>query len=66
MFDYADDQGRRETFGPLAEEMAIQARNVAALRSGAIADVEMRELETSSLDWAAHVMQERTGESRSA
>jgi beta-glucosidase/6-phospho-beta-glucosidase/beta-galactosidase len=66
MFDYADDQGRRETFGPLAEEMAIQARNVAALRSGAIADVEMRELETSSLDWAAHVMQERTDESRSA
>jgi beta-glucosidase/6-phospho-beta-glucosidase/beta-galactosidase len=63
MFDYADAAGRREVYQPLADEVARQLANVEALRAGqAVADIEA--LDTSALDWAAHVMQERTEESR--
>ena len=63
LLDYADDDGNREPYAPLAEEIARQSRSVAAISAGApLADVG--ELDTSDLDWAAHVMQERTDESR--
>jgi polysaccharide biosynthesis protein PelF len=65
MFDYANAAGEREVYAPLAEEMARQAANVAAVRAGRPVS-EMSDLDTSALDWAAHVMQERTDESRSA
>jgi beta-glucosidase/6-phospho-beta-glucosidase/beta-galactosidase len=63
MFDYADSSGHREVFTPLADEVARQAANVAAFGAGAMAS-DLNDLNTSALDWAAHVMQERTDESR--
>jgi hypothetical protein len=65
LFDYADADGRREPFQPLAEEVARQAPNMAAVVSGGNHVSELEDLDTSALDWAAHVMQERTDESRS-
>ena len=62
MFDYADAQGNREVYQPLADEMARQSSNIEAVRAGASALVTG--VDTSALDWAAHVMQERTDESR--
>jgi beta-glucosidase/6-phospho-beta-glucosidase/beta-galactosidase len=64
MFDYADAAGVRAVYQPLADEMAKQYANLAALRSGRTTVIEMSDLDTTSLDWAAHVMQERTDESR--
>jgi beta-glucosidase/6-phospho-beta-glucosidase/beta-galactosidase len=65
MFDYADDRGNREVFAPLADEVARQAANVEALKSGETTLAGFNNVDTSALDWAAHVMQERTDESRS-
>lgn len=65
MFDYADRSGHREVFAPLAEEVARQAANVEALKSGETTIAGFNNVDTSALDWAAHVMQERTDESRS-
>jgi hypothetical protein len=65
MFDYADAAGTREVYGPLADEAARQSANAAALKSGASALADLDDIDTSALDWAAHVMQERTDESRS-
>jgi beta-glucosidase/6-phospho-beta-glucosidase/beta-galactosidase len=65
MFDYADAAGARDVFQPLADELARQNANVVALQSGAATLPDLNDLETSRLDWAAHVMQERTDESRS-
>ena len=64
MFDYADAAGHREVYQPLADEAARQAANVAALKSGAAVMADFSDVDTSALDWAAHVMQERTDESR--
>jgi beta-glucosidase/6-phospho-beta-glucosidase/beta-galactosidase len=64
MFDYADASGDREVFQPLADEMSRLAASVAAFTSGTITAGEFGELNTSALDWAAHVMQERTDEAR--
>jgi beta-glucosidase/6-phospho-beta-glucosidase/beta-galactosidase len=64
MFDYADAAGNREVFQPLADEMSRLAANVVAFRSGTITAADLGELNTSALDWAAHVMQERTDEAR--
>jgi beta-glucosidase/6-phospho-beta-glucosidase/beta-galactosidase len=66
MFDYADAAGRREVFQPLADEVSRQVANVAVLASGANNVAELEDLDTSALDWAAHVMQERTDESRTS
>jgi beta-glucosidase/6-phospho-beta-glucosidase/beta-galactosidase len=63
LFDYADDTGHRDVFTPLADEVARQAANIAAFRTGAM-PAALNHLSTSALDWAAHVMQERTDESR--
>lgn len=64
MFDYADDAGRREVFQPLEEEVSRQSANAEAVRSGRVAVAALSHVDTSALDWAAHVMQERTDESR--
>lgn len=65
LFDYADAHGTREAFQPLVEEVVRQAANMRAVVSGANHMSELEDLDTSALDWAAHVMQERTDESRS-
>jgi hypothetical protein len=65
LFDYADATGHRPAFGPLAEEIARRAADAAAFRAGANALSDLEDLDTTALDWAAHVMQERTDESRS-
>ena len=65
LFDYADADGTREAFQPLLEEVVRQAANMRAVVSGANHMSELEDLDTSALDWAAHVMQERTDESRS-
>ena len=62
LFDYADATGNREVYEPLAEEVARQSANAALLASGRVPEINA--LDTSALDWAAHVMQERTDESR--
>jgi hypothetical protein len=64
MFDYADAAGRRAVFEPLARELQQQQANVAALRAGTASAADLEALDTSALDWAAHVMQERTDEGR--
>lgn len=64
MFDYADDRGNREVYEPLAEEVRRQSANAEAIGSGRLAVSELNDVETSALDWAAHVMQERTDEGR--
>jgi beta-glucosidase/6-phospho-beta-glucosidase/beta-galactosidase len=64
LFDYADDRGVRDLYPPLADELARQQENVKALRAGASSVGRLEGLDTSSLDWAAHVMDERTEESR--
>jgi beta-glucosidase/6-phospho-beta-glucosidase/beta-galactosidase len=66
MFDYADEHGVRAVYEPLAEELRRQQENVKALREGTITVDRLEGLDTSSLDWAAHVMDERTEESRTA
>jgi beta-glucosidase/6-phospho-beta-glucosidase/beta-galactosidase len=65
LFDYADADGNRPVYEPLAQEVSRQTANVRALTTGAMTVVQMNDLDTSALDWAAHVMQERTDESRS-
>jgi len=64
MFDYADDTGAREVFEPLAAELARQRVNVEAMKTSAANVADLEGLDTSALDWAAHVMHERTDESR--
>ncbi len=64
MFDYADNSGRREVYEPMAEELRRQQANVRALEAGTRTVDELQGLDTSALDWAAHVMQERTDDSR--
>ena len=39
---------------------------VDALQAGRVSIADIEELDTSALDWAAHVMQERTDEARTA
>ena len=60
MFDYADGSGRREVFQPLADEVIRLNANVAALISGAKVIGELSDMETSMLDWSAHIMEQRT------
>jgi beta-glucosidase/6-phospho-beta-glucosidase/beta-galactosidase len=64
MFDYADADGRREVYQPLADEVARQSANFTAMEMGEATVAAMNDLDTSALDWAAHVMQELTDESR--
>jgi len=65
LFDYADDRGHREVFEPLALELARQQQFADAIRAGK-PFVDRRESDVSALDWAAHVMEKRTDDSRAA
>ncbi|HEX4666876.1 MAG TPA: hypothetical protein VH207_09760 [Chthoniobacterales bacterium] len=65
LIDYAGDEAGRQVYEPLAKEIARQREILAQLRGGA-PFLDRRETDVSALDWAAHVMQERTDESRTA
>ena len=65
LFDYADDRGHREVFEPLALELARQQQFADAILAGK-AFVDRRDTDVSELDWAAHVMEKRTDDSRAA
>jgi beta-glucosidase/6-phospho-beta-glucosidase/beta-galactosidase len=65
LFDYPSDNGEREVYEPLAIEMARQQRRAARLISGEETFIDRRETDVSALDWAAHIMEKRTDESRS-
>jgi beta-glucosidase/6-phospho-beta-glucosidase/beta-galactosidase len=65
LFDYADDRGHREVFEPLALELARQQQFADAILAGK-SFVDRRETDVSALDWAAHVMEKRTDDSRAA
>jgi hypothetical protein len=60
MFDYADATGHREVYQPLAEELARQQEIIAEVRSGGFRAGHRFEFNTSALDWAAHIMEDRT------
>jgi hypothetical protein len=60
LLDYPDADGRREVYAPLAEELARQTENAAALLEGRRTAAQMPGLHVSDLDWAAHTMQART------
>jgi beta-glucosidase/6-phospho-beta-glucosidase/beta-galactosidase len=64
LFDYADDNGHRDVHEPLAAELRRQQQNAHALSTTATTVEQLEGLDTSALDWAAHVMHERTDESR--
>lgn len=63
LFDYADDSGRRGVFEPLANELERQQRFAKRIFAGK-PFVDRRDTDVSALDWAAHVMEVRTDESR--
>jgi hypothetical protein len=63
LLDYADDRGHREVFEPLAAELERQQRFAEAIIAGETF-VDRRETDVSALDWAAHVMEKRTDDSR--
>ncbi len=65
MFDYAGADGNREAYQPLADEVERLDAMARAIRDGRAGPVDIGELETSALDWAAHVMQIYTDKSRS-
>jgi beta-glucosidase/6-phospho-beta-glucosidase/beta-galactosidase len=65
LFDSADDRGHREAFEPLALELARQQQFADAILAGK-SFVDRRETDVSALDWAAHVMEKRTDDSRAA
>ena len=65
LFDYADERGNRDVFEPLAEELARQQGFAEAILAGK-PFVDRRDTDVSALDWAAHVMEKRTDESRTA
>jgi beta-glucosidase/6-phospho-beta-glucosidase/beta-galactosidase len=65
LFDYADNRGHREVFEPLAVELARQQGFAEAILAGE-PFVDRRDTDVSALDWAAHVMEKRTDDSRAA
>jgi beta-glucosidase/6-phospho-beta-glucosidase/beta-galactosidase len=65
LFDYPNENGEREVYEPLAIELARQQRRAARLISGEETFIDRRETDVSALDWAAHIMEKRTDESRS-
>lgn len=64
LFDYADEQGLRGVYEPLAEELARQQQFAEGIFSGQRPFEEGYIPDASALDWAAHVMEERTDEVR--
>jgi hypothetical protein len=63
MFDYPDASGNRAVYEPLADEVARQIANFAALEQGTTV-AAMNDLDTTALDWAAHVMETLTEDGR--
>jgi beta-glucosidase/6-phospho-beta-glucosidase/beta-galactosidase len=66
MLDYGDPEGHRAVYEPLAREVERQRGIIGRIRSGEESFIDRRESDVSALDWAAHKMEERTEESRSA
>jgi hypothetical protein len=64
LLDYASDDGTRQIDEPLARELARQQQFANAIRVCKAKFVDRRETDVSALDWAAHVMEVRTDESR--
>ena len=64
LLDYGDDSGHRAVYEPLARELERQRGIVARLRSGKEPFRDRRDTDISALDWAAHVMEERSEEGR--
>jgi beta-glucosidase/6-phospho-beta-glucosidase/beta-galactosidase len=60
LFDYADLRGVRQVFEPLAAELARQQAQLEALRDGSFDEATLQIPSTSALDWAAHVMEQRS------
>lgn len=63
MFDYADENGKRQVYEPLARELARQEKIVSGILAG---EKFVDRSDVSALDWAAHIMEERTDESRTS
>ncbi len=66
LFDYADAQGNREAFEPLARELSRQQQMAAGILSGQEPFTDRFPTDTSALDWAAHLMEKRTDEGRAS
>ena len=64
MFEYADPLGKREVYLPMATELAYQQHRLDAIRSGRETFADTWDPASSALDWAAHVMENRTDEAR--
>ena len=64
LFDYADAEGDREAFAPFARELSRQQQIAAGIRRGEVPFTDRFLTDTSTLDWAAHLMEERTDEGR--
>lgn len=65
LFDYPDPTGARAVYQPLADELARQAALIEQVRAGGPSHVDIVEWDEAQLDWAAHIMKERTDEGRS-
>ena len=66
LLDYADEIGKRKAYAPLVRELARQAEILDGIRTGRERFRDRRDSDVSALDWAAHIMEERTDESRTA
>ena len=64
LFDYANETGHREVYLPLATELAYQEHRMEAQLSGREPFVDTWDAASSALDWAAHVMENRTDHAR--
>jgi len=64
LFNYADESGDREVYLPLATELAYQEHRMEAILSGRETFVDTWDAASSALDWAAHMMEDRTDKSR--
>jgi len=65
LFDYANHEtGAREVYLPLATELAYQGHRMEGILSGRESFVDSWTMDDATLDWAAHVQEERTDLSR--
>lgn len=60
LFDYARENGAREVYLPLATELAYQEHRMEGILSGRVPFVDTWDPASSTLDWAAHVLEDRT------
>ena len=64
LLDYANEAGEREVYLPFATELAYQEHRMDAILSGRAEFVDTWDPASSALDFAAHVMEDRTDKSR--